>query len=311
VLREADFANPSRQIEFARLNLNYCLTSKRKNLRLVNEGIVSGWDDPRLVTIRGMRRRGFPAEALRAFVDKAGMSKTYSVIDYAMLEYCVRDALNHEAPRAMAVLRPLRVTIENYPEGRTEQVEVDINPEQPELGRRAMTFSRNLYIEADDFLMTPVKGWHRLSPGAEVRFKGAYFLTCKEVITDAEGKPTELICTYDPATKGGDSPDGRKVKGTIHWVSADDCVTAEVRLYDRLFRVSNPSDGELLDNLNPDSLEVIRDAKVERYLATPEVGARFQFLRLGYFAADPDGAPERPVFNRTVTLKDSWAKQAR
>jgi len=310
VLRECELPQPSRQIEFARLNLNYCLTSKRRCLRLVNEGVVSGWDDPRMATIHGMRRRGFPAEALLNFVDKAGVSKTFSVIDYGMLEYCVRDVLNRDAERVMGVLRPLKVTIENYPEGETELIEVDINPEKPELGKRSMTFSRNLYIEQDDYMEVPVKGYKRLSPGAEVRFKGAYFITCKEAVKDENGNVVELICTYDPATRGGDSPDGRKVKGTIHWVDANNCVDARIRLYDRLFNNPNPSDGELMDNLNPNSLEVIENAKVEKYLGDKQVGDSFQFMRLGYFCVDPDSEGGKLVLNRTVTLKDSWAKQA-
>ncbi len=311
VLRECGFLHPSRQIEFARLNLNYCLTSKRRCLKLVSENVVSGWDDPRMATIHGMRRRGFPAEALLMFVDKAGMSKTYSVIDYGLLEFCVRDVLNRRAERVMAVLRPLKVTIENYPEGVTEQVEVDINPEQPELGTRSMTFSRDLYIERDDFLPEPVKGWHRLYPGAEVRFKGAYFITCKDVIYGENGEAKELICTYDPLSRGGESPDGRKVKGTIHWVDAASSVPAEVRLYDRLCNVPNPSEGDVLNNINPESLEVLSDARVESYLSGRRAGETFQFMRMGYFCVDPDSSPDKPVFNRTVTLKDSWAKQAK
>ncbi len=314
VLKEIEWPSPPRQIEFARLNLNFTLTSKRKCLALVQNAAVSGWDDPRMATIAGMRRRGYPASALRSFVEKAGVSKTYSVVDYALLEHCVRDELNGSAPRAMAVLDPIKVTIENYPESKTETFEVLINPEMPELGTREMTFSKHLYIERDDFMEEPVKGYFRLSPGAEVRFKSAYFLTCKKVVKDETGRVCELICTYDPETRGGDSPDKRKVKGTIHWVDQKNCVDAEVRLYDRLFLTENPSEdtesGNFMDNVNPESLRVAKGAKLEKYLSETNVGDTFQFLRTGYFSKDPASTEDTPVFNRIVSLKDSWAKAA-
>ncbi len=309
VLKEAEFEKPSRQIEFARLNLSYALTSKRRCLALVNGGAVTGWDDPRMATIAGMRRRGYPAPALLDFVSKAGLSKTYSVVDYSLLEFCVRDYLNTNAERAMAVLKPLKVVIENYPEGKTEEVSVEINPNKPELGSRKVTFSREIYIEADDFTEVPPKGYHRLSPGKEVRLKGGYYITAQKAVYNENGDIDHLICTYDPETAGGTSPDGRKVKGTIHWVDANNCVDAEVRLYDRLFKNPNPSDGEVFDNLNPDSLTVVENAKVEKYLHGHAPLDTFQFLRHGYFTVDKDSTEEKMVFNRTVTLKDSWAKQ--
>ncbi|MBQ7093287.1 MAG: glutamine--tRNA ligase/YqeY domain fusion protein [Clostridia bacterium] len=309
VLKEAEFEKPSRQIEFARLNLSYALTSKRRCLALVNGGAVTGWDDPRMATIAGMRRRGYPAPALLDFVSKAGLSKTYSVVDYSLLEFCVRDYLNTNAERAMAVLKPLKVVIENYPEGKIEEVSVEINPNKPELGSRKVTFSRELYIEADDFTEVPPKGYHRLSPGKEVRLKGGYYITAQKAVYNENGDIDHLICTYDPETAGGTSPDGRKVKGTIHWVDANNCVDAEVRLYDRLFKNPNPSDGEVFDNLNPDSLTVVENAKVEKYLHGHAPLDTFQFLRHGYFTVDKDSTEEKMVFNRTVTLKDSWAKQ--
>ena len=309
VLKEAEFEKPSRQIEFARLNLSYALTSKRRCLALVNGGAVSGWDDPRMATIAGMRRRGYPAPALLDFVSKAGLSKTYSVVDYSLLEFCVRDYLNTNAERAMAVLKPLKVVIENYPEGKTEKVSVEINPNKPELGSRKVTFSREIYIEADDFTEVPPKGYHRLSPGKEVRLKGGYYITAQKAVYNENGDIDHLICTYDPETAGGTSPDGRKVKGTIHWVDANNCVDAEVRLYDRLFKNPNPSDGEVFDNLNPESLTVVENAKVEKHLHGHAPLDTFQFLRHGYFTVDKDSTEEKMVFNRTVTLKDSWAKQ--
>ena len=309
VLKEAEFEKPSRQIEFARLNLSYALTSKRRCLALVNGGAVTGWDDPRMATIAGMRRRGYPAPALLDFVSKAGLSKTYSVVDYSLLEFCVRDYLNTNAERAMAVLKPLKVVIENYPEGKTEEVSVEINPNKPELGSRKVTFSREIYIEADDFTEVPPKGYHRLSPGKEVRLKGGYYITAQKAVYNENGDIDHLICTYDPETAGGTSPDGRKVKGTIHWVDANNCVDAEVRLYDRLFKNPNPSDGEVFDNLNPDSLTVVENAKVEKHLHGHAPLDTFQFLRHGYFTVDKDSTEEKMVFNRTVTLKDSWAKQ--
>jgi len=303
-----------RQIEFARLNLNYCLTSKRKCLKLVNDGYVTGWDDPRMATIGGMRRRGYPAEAIRTFVEKIGVAKANSVIDYALLESCVRDNLNFNAERAMAVLRPLKVVIDNYPEGKTEEIFVDINPNKPELGKRRLVFSRNLYIEQDDFMEEPIKKYFRLFPNNEVRLKGAYFVKCVGFDKDENGNITCVHCTYDETTKGGDSPDGRKVKGTLHWVSADDCIKAEVRLYDRLFSNENPSDesnGEYTVNLNPNSLEVLDGCLLEGGLKDLKTGDTFQFLRQGYFCVDKDSTDDKIIFNRTVALKDSFVKQAK
>lgn len=310
VLKETEWPHPSRQIEFARLNLNYTLTSKRRCLALVNNKVVSGWDDPRMATIAGMRRRGYPPEALRDFVNRAGVAKTFSVVDYALLEHCVRDNLNANAPRAMAVLKPLKVVIENYPEGKTEKISTEINPEKPELGKREIDFSREIFIEQDDFSENPPKGYFRLHPGNEVRLKGAYFIKLKEIIKNADGSIDHLVCTYDPESRGGNSPDGRKVKGTIQWVDAKTGVDAEIRLYDRLFNVSNPSegleDGTFFDNVNPDSLVVLKNSKVEPYLANQAIGKQFQFMRNGYFTVDYDSTEGHPVFNRTVQLKDSW-----
>ena len=285
-LRELNLPTPPRQIEFARLNLNYCLTSKRKCLALVNEGIVDGWDDPRMATLSGMRRRGYPAEAIRDFCEKIGVSKAYSVVDFGLLESCVRDTLNASAPRAMAVLNPLKVIIDNYPDGKTETLEVELHPDHPEMGTRKVTFSKELYVEREDFMIEPVKKYFRLFPGNEVRLKSAYFVTCTDYETDENGEVTCLHCTYDPETKGGDAPDGRKVRGTLHWVSAADCVKAEVRLYDRLFKVPNPSDeseGSFKDNLNPDSLKIIDGALLEGSLKDVKPGDTFQFMRQGYF----------------------------
>jgi glutaminyl-tRNA synthetase len=307
-LKELGFEKPSRQIEFARLNLNYTLTSKRKCLRLVQDHVVNGWDDPRMSTLCGMRRRGYPAEAIRDFCDRIGVSKAYSVVDYALLEHCVRENLNEHAPRAMAVLRPLKVIIDNYPEGKEEEIDVEINPNDPDAGTRKVVFSRELYIEADDFMEEPPKKYFRLSPGREVRLKGAYYVTCTSFDKDADGNVTCIHCEYDPESRGGQTPDGRKVKGTLHWVSAPHAVDGEVRLYDRLFTKENPSDGELMDNVNPGSIEVITGCKLEAGLAEAKVGDTFQFMRQGYFCMDPDSGEGRLVFNRTVALKDSWAK---
>lgn len=314
VLEAADITvEPPRQIEFARMNVNYTLTSKRKCLKLVNDGLVSGWDDPRMATICGMRRRGYPAQAVRAFVDKIGVSKAYSVIDYALLESCVRDYLNENADRAMAVLRPLKVIIDNYPEGKTEQIEVDINPNHPELGKTSVTFSREIFIEDDDFMLDPPGKYFRLCPTKEVRLKGAYYVKYASHETDESGNITAVHCTYDPESRGGESPDGRKVKGTLHWVSAQNYIKAEVRLYDRLFNVENPSDEEgvasFADNLNPDSLTVLTDCVIDQSLKNVGVGDTFQFMRQGYFCVDKDTTDERIVFNRTVALKDSFAKK--
>lgn len=309
-LQELGFEHPPRQIEFARLNLNYCVTSKRKCLALVKDGLVSGWNDPRMVTLSGMRRRGYPAAAIRDFCERIGVSKAYSVVDYGLLESCVRDRLNADAPRAMAVLRPLKVIIDNYPDGQTETIEVENNPDRPELGTRTVTFSRELYVEQDDFMAEPVKKYFRLFPGNEVRLKSAYFVTCTSYEADDDGHITCLHCTYDPASKGGNSPDGRKVKGTLHWVSAVDCIEAEVRLYDRLFRTENPADTESFEeNVNPDSLVTLADCRLEGSLRNAKVGDTFQFMRQGYFCVDPDSTPEHPVFNRTVALNSSWEKK--
>ena len=313
VLQAADIVGGPRQIEFARMNVNYTLTSKRKCLKLVNDGLVSGWDDPRMATICGMRRRGYPAEAVRAFVDKIGVSKAYSVIDYALLESCVRDNLNENADRAMAVLRPLKIVIDNYPEDTSEKISVDINPNKPELGKSTVTFSREIYIEQDDFMLEPPGKYFRLCPAKEVRLKGAYYIKYASHETDSEGNITVVHCTYDPESRGGETPDGRKVKGTLHWVSANHCIDAEVRLYDRLFNVENPSDEEgvasFADNLNPNSLEVLKACKLDASLSGVKVGDTFQFMRQGYFTVDRDSLEGSLVFNRTVALKDSFVKK--
>lgn len=314
VLEALDIKNPPRQIEFARMNVNYTLTSKRKCLKLVNDGLVSGWDDPRMATICGIRRRGYPAEAVRAFVDKIGVSKAYSVIDYALLESCVRDNLNENADRAMAVLRPLKVIIDNYPENKTEEIDIDINPSKPEKGKRAVTFSREIFIEQDDFMLDPPGKYFRLCPQKEVRLKGAYYIKYASHETDENGNITAVHCTYDPESYGGDTKDGRKVKGTLHWVDANNCINAEVRLYDRLFNVPNPSDEEgvtsFADNLNPDSLKILNGCKLDKSLDGVQAGDTFQFMRQGYFCVDTDSTADRLVFNRTVALKDSFAKKA-
>ncbi len=299
------------QIEFARLNLNYTVMSKRKLIRLVQEGHVRGWDDPRMPTITGMRRRGYTPEAIRMFCDMIGIAKSNSTVDIGMLEYCVRQDLNKRAPRRMAVLRPLRVVLTNYPEGQVEELDAVNNPEDPAAGTRTVPFSRVMYIEQDDFMENPAPKYYRLAPGREVRLRYGYFIKCEEVIKDAQGNIIELRCTYDPATRGGEAPDGRKVKATIHWVSADHAVEAEVRLYDHLFSVPNPGEDENVDfteQINPNSMEVLSSARVEPSLAQAQPGERYQFERIGYFAADPDSTDGRPVFNRTVTLKDEWAK---
>ena len=303
---------PSQQIEFDRLNVTYTLLSKRKLLQLVNEGHVSGWDDPRMPTISGIRRRGYTPESLRNFCAAIGASKTNGVIELAMLEHYVREDLNRRAHRAMAVLRPLKVIVDNYPEGQVEQLEVVNNPEDPSAGTRDVPFSRELYIEQDDFREDPPKKFFRLSPGREVRLRGGYFIKCAHVVKDGTGAITEVHCTYDPETRSGSAPDGRKVKATIHWVSADHAVDAEVRLYENLFLKEDPNAVEegktFLDDLNPNSLEVLPICKLEPSLAKAEAGDRFQFERLGYFCVDPDTTTERLVFNRTVQLRDTWAK---
>ncbi|HEY7500063.1 MAG TPA: glutamine--tRNA ligase/YqeY domain fusion protein [Vicinamibacterales bacterium] len=299
-----------RQIEFARLNLSYTVTSKRTLRELIEEGRVAGWDDPRMPTIVGMRRRGYTPEAIRAFCDRIGVAKRENMVDVALLEHAVREDLNKRAPRAMAVLDPVRVVLENYPEDLVEEFEIVNNPEDASAGTRRVPFSRALFIERDDFREDPPKKFFRLSPGREVRLRGAYFVTCTGVVKDpATGAIVELRCTYDPATRGGDAPDRRKVKSTLHWVSAAHAIDAEVRLYDRLFTSENPSAADdYRSDLNPHSLEVRTGAKIEPSLAAAAPGTRFQFERLGYFAVDRDTSPGRPVFNRTVTLKDTWAR---
>jgi glutaminyl-tRNA synthetase len=303
---------PSQQIEFDRLNLTYTMLSKRKLLQLVNENRVSGWDDPRMPTLSGIRRRGFTPEALRAFCGYIGATRTNGTTDIEVLEHFQRDDLNKRASRAMAVLRPLKLVITNYPEGETEYVEVQNNPEDPGAGTRRVPFSREIYIEQDDFREVPPPKYYRLSPGKEVRLRSAYFVTAQSVVKDAAGNIVEVHCTYDPASRGGNSPDGRKVKSTMHWVSAAHALTAEVRLYDKLFLKPDPYDfpegGDLFDNLNPNSLEVITDAKLEPSLAEAKRGAPYQFERVGYFTPDRDSTADKLVFNRTLPLKDSWAK---
>jgi glutaminyl-tRNA synthetase len=301
-----------RQIEFARLNLNYTVMSKRKLLQLVQQRLVSGWDDPRMPTISGLRRRGYTPESIRDFCARIGVAKKENVIDVAQLEHSIREDLNKRAPRVMTVLRPLKVVITNYPAGQVEYVDVINNPEDPTEGKRKVPFSRELYIEQDDFKEDPPKKFFRLSPGREVRLRCAYFITCHEVVKDADGRIIELRCTYDPATRGGDAPDGRKVKATLHWVSVAYAVSVEVRLYDRLFKVEDPErvkEGQtFLDHLNPESLEILRDCKAEPSLAAAAPPARFQFERLGYFCVDPDSTPGALIFNRTVSLRDTWAR---
>jgi glutaminyl-tRNA synthetase len=313
-LDELEVASHPQQIEFARLNLSYTVMSKRRFLKLVGEGHVSGWDDPRMPTLSGIRRRGYTPASIRNFCERIGVAKRNSFVDYGLLEHCIREELNRTAPRFMAVLRPLKVVILNYPEGQTEELSAVNNPEDPSMGSRMVPFSRVLYIEEEDFREDPPKQFFRLAPGREVRLRYAYFITCVKVVKDeTTGRITELHCTYDPATRGGDAPDNRKVKATLHWVSASHAVDAEVRLYDHLFSKPNPSDEkecpDFLACLNPKSLEVLPSAKVEPGLAGVEKGGRFQFERQGYFCVDPvDSAEGRPVFNRIVSLKDSYAK---
>jgi glutaminyl-tRNA synthetase len=309
IRQETAFKSRPRQIEFARLNLNYTVMSKRKLLALVEQKLVSGWDDPRMPTIAGIRRRGYTPEAVRDFCARIGVAKKENVIDVALLEHTVREDLNHHAPRALAVLRPIKVVIENYPEGQVEHVEAVNNPEDPAAGTRSIPFSREIYIERDDFMEVPPKKFFRLSPGAEVRLRYAYILKCESVVKNASGEIIELRATIDLESLRG-AMAGRRVKGTIHWVSAAHAVDAEVRLYDRLFQSADPGEAgrDPLTDLNPNSLEVLPGSKVEPALASAAPGARFQFERQGYFCADPDSTPGRPVFNRTVTLKDTWAK---
>jgi len=302
----------SQQIEFARLNLSYTVMSKRKLQQLAQKGLVSGWDDPRMPTISGLRRRGYSPAAIRNFCRVIGINKFNSTIDIALLEHCLREDLNKTSARVMAVLKPLKVIIDNYPENKVEELKAINNPEDPAAGTRNVPFSRELYIEQDDFMEEPSKKFYRLAPGREVRLRYAYFITCKDIVKDANGQIIELHCTYDPATRGGDAPDGRKVKSTLHWVSAPHALKAEVRLYDHLFTKQNPDDTEegkdFTSNLNPNSLEVLTDCFVEPSLKDAKPPNRFQFERLGYFCVDPDSSPGKPVFNRTVTLKDTWAK---
>ncbi|MHB0886206.1 MAG: glutamine--tRNA ligase/YqeY domain fusion protein [Bacillota bacterium] len=313
---QVEASDRPRQIEFARLNLTNTLTSKRGLRRLVEEGYVGGWDDPRMPTLSGVRRRGYPPEAIRSFCGEVGVAKTNSLVSFAQLEHAVREFLNRTAPRMMAVLRPLKVTLTNYPEGQTEEFEVENNPEDPAAGTRRVPFSRTLYIEQEDFMEEPPPKYFRLAPGREVRLKGTYFIKCQEVVRDpATGQVVELRCTYDPETRGGEAPDGRKVKATIHWVSAPHAVDATVRLYDNLFLTENPSEGgDFIANLNPKSLEALTGCKVEPGVAGANgaagaaPGTRYQFLRHGYFCVDRDSRPDLLVFNRTATLRDTWAK---
>ena len=298
------------QYEFARLNLNYTVLSKRRLIKLVQEGHVAGWDDPRLPTISGIKRRGYPAAAVRKFCDLIGVGKRENLVDISLLEFCVREELNQTAPRVMAVLSPLKVTITNYPEGQVEELEAVNNPENPEAGTRPIPFSRELYIEGEDFMEDPPKKFYRLAPGREVRLRYAYYLKCTEVVKDGQGNIVELRGTYDPETRGGYAPDGRKVKATLHWVSAPHSKPATVRLYDRLFTVPEPgaATGNFLDDLNPHSLETVATCRVEPSLTAAQPGERCQFERLGYFCVDQDSRPDNLVFNRTVPLKDPWAK---
>jgi glutaminyl-tRNA synthetase len=300
------------QIEFDRLNLTYTLLSKRKLLKLVQDGLVRGWDDPRMPTLSGIRRRGYPPEAIRSFAGSLGISKTNGMIELGRLEQCVRENLNKSAPRVMGVLRPLKVVIDNYPEDHVDELEATNNPEDAAAGTRIVPFSKVIYIEQEDFRENPPKDYFRLSPGREVRLRYAFFLKCIHAVKDEAGQVVEVHCTYDPLTRGGNAPDGRKVKSTLHWVSASHAVDGEVRIYETLFTKEDPNqveEGEdFTVNLNPKSLEVITAAKLEPGLANPPEGARYQFERLGYFAVDPDSTPGKPVFNRTVALKDAWAK---
>ena len=312
-LKELDIYRPQ-QIEFARLNLNYTLLSKRKLLQLVEEGHVNGWNDPRMPTLSGMRRRGYPPEAIRDFCERIGVSKSNSTVDFALLEHCVRENLNRTAPRVMVVIRPLKVVIENYPEDQMEDLTAENNPEDPSAGSRKIPFSQVLYVERDDFMEDPPKKFFRLAPGREVRLKHAYIIKCERVIKDEKtGEVLELHCTYDPETKSGSSQEGRKVKGTLHWLTAAHAQRAKVRLYNHLFLKENPVDEkeypDLKSSLNPDSLEIVQDAFIEPFLKDAVGGDRFQFLRLGYFCVDNEcSTPGVPVFNRTVTLRDTWAK---
>jgi glutaminyl-tRNA synthetase len=308
-LEQLDIYQPQ-QIEFARLNLTHTIMHKRKLIRLVEAGHVGGWDDPRMPTLSGMRRRGYTPAAIRNFCDAVGVARSNSVVELAMLEHAVRDDLNRQAPRALAVLDPLRIVIENYPEDQVEEFEVPTYPQdRGSTETRVVPFSRQVYVEREDFMEDAPKKFFRLAPGREVRLLGAYYVTCTGVVKDEAGNVVELRCTYDPESRGGATPDGRKVKGTLHWVSADHAVPAEVRLYDTLFTKEDPEEGgDFMDNLNPDSLQVIPEAMVEPDLASARPGDRFQFMRQGYFVVDPDSTPQKLVFNRTVSLRDTWAK---
>jgi len=306
------------QLEFARLNMTYTVLSKRKLLQLVQGGRVQGWDDPRMPTIAGMRRRGFPAEAINDFCDRIGVSTSNSVVDVALLEHCIRDHLNESTARVMAVLDPVKVVIDNYPEGQVEWMEAENHPQHPETGTRRVPFSREVYIDREDFMEDPPRKYYRLAPGREVRLKSAYLVTYKDIVKDADGNIVEVHCTYDPESRGGEAPDGRKVRGTLQWVSVAHALDADIRLYDRLFLAEDPEEtgeeGGFLDNLNPDSLEIISTCKVEPSLEKAKPGDRYQFMRIGYFCTDPDTtkttdeAPMRLVFNRTIALRDTWAK---
>ena len=312
VLKEVGYEKPSRQIEFARMNLNYTLTSKRRCLKLVQEGIVSGWDDPRMATLCGMRRRGYTPESIRDFCERIGVAKANSVIDFAMLEACIREDLNKHAPRAMAVLDPIKLVVDNYPEDLVEKFEVEVNPEDPSMGMREVEFSKYLYIEREDFMEEAPNKYKRMVPGREIRLKGAYYVTATGCEKDENGNVTVVNCDYAPDSQGGDTADKRKEKGTIHFVSAAHAVDAEVRLYDRLFTVSNPSDEtgveNFTDNVNPNSIVVMPNAKLESGLGDAKTGDKFQFMRQGYFCVDKDSTADKLVFNRTVGLKDSWSK---
>lgn len=298
-----------RQHEFSRLNLTHTVLSKRRLIQFVRDGYVSGWDDPRMPTISGLRRRGIPAAAIRDFTRRIGVTKSDAVIEVALLEHCVREHLNKRAERRMAVLKPLKVVIENYPEGQTELLDAVNNPEDPDAGGRQVPFSRELYIEHDDFMEDPPKKFFRLAPGREVRLRYGYFITCRDVVKDAAGEIVELRCTYDPATRGGNAPDGRKVKATLHWVSAAEAVDAEIRLYDHLFTRPDPgAENDVIDDINPESLEILQGCKLEPSLGQFQAGETVQFERIGYFCPDPDGTVEKPVFNRALGLRDTWAK---
>lgn len=313
-IEKIGFKEPPKQIEFARLNLNYSVMSKRKLLEMVNKKIVSGWDDPRMPTLCGLRRRGYPPEAIIDFIEKVGVSKAYSIVDIGLLESCVRDRLNSNAPRLMAVLDSIKLVIDNYPDDLVEELPVEYHPDHEEMGSRNVTFSKELYIERSDFMIEPVKKYYRLYPGNEVRLKSAYIVKCTSYETDENGNVTCVHCTYDPETRGGNAPDGRKVRGTIHWVNAKDAVDAEVRLYDRLFKVENPADDSdglsLEDKLNPDSLIILKGCKIEKDILNAKVGQIFQFMRQGYFCIDKDSTEDNLIINRTVQLNSSWDKIA-